>query len=511
MLTHIEYPTQLQDIVIVGYKGPRVRSFTLRPRLHGDYQFYIWPARFPDSPWVVHHDLSFATQSTPPVQLLFDLDQHRPADALEWEWALVRPSHARERLSVSDMMFGDRRIASGTVAFADRLAPDEVRTVIWSCNQPFDTEGEQAVLHPYMGQILPWYKQLVEQFNPHTIWGAGDTAYSDGTKATNFADQVYDQEGWHLSEANRQWLKQAYRRMYWYHWSFPELQDVMRSYPHLLTWDDHEIHDGWGSEETDFEEANVAMFRVARSVAEEYVLNVGPRLRQSGDAHQAYVLGPQASFIFDSRSSRNYAKPDGQVISPAQLEDFRRFCSRVAETPTVEFLIVGSTVPLIYLKSFLVMLGSRAPKVLTDLAAGVRDDMRDSWDSPGNQESLTQLLDALKDIQWRRPDIQIVVVAGDIHVANAFEIWPPGFPRPFYHVTSSAITNRDHAPDLLSVLAQLDRVETHPELGLIRRLWDEITDPNVLCIRTTAGKAEITLKVLPLDESKATDQTLELS
>lgn len=510
MWTHIDYPVELRDLVVVGWKGLRVRSFTIRPRLGGHYRFCLWPSRFPESGWVVRHDLHFPGEGSAPVHVRFDLDAQRARGFEEWSWALVRLADERAWLPDSELLFGDRSIASGRVVFPGRLPPSEVRTIVWSCHQPFEDEDGRAVLHPSTTRIMPWYEQMVGAFRPDVIWGAGDTAYSDAKPPTNFADRVYNRQGWHLSAEGRQWLRDAYARMYRYHWSLPAMQSVMGTWPHLFMWDDHEIRDGWGSEEADFRDGNAAMFDVARAVADEYILNAGPRLREDGDAHQAYVTGSQANFVFDGRSSRNYGGGHGQIISPGQMEDFRRFLARVSTHRAVEYLFIGSAVPLIYLKSILVRLGSEAPKFLTDAAAGVRDDLRDSWDSPGNRDALKALLATLRDFQFGRPDVQIAILAGDVHVANAFEIWPPGFVRPFYHITSSAITNRDHVPDLVSLLGQLDRIETHPDLGAIRRLWPEISDPNVLCVRTTPGRAEFTLRVLPLDNSAARDQVLVL-
>jgi hypothetical protein len=513
MLSRIEYPIDLNDIVVVGLLSDRARTFTIRPQLHGEYTLFIWPRFFAESRWTVRHDLSFPTPGSPPARVVFDLDeQHLLRQLPDWEWALVRRSTAEGPIAVSEALFSPRAVARGEVHFQPEIDLHEVRTMVWSCHQPFITENGRALLDPHTKTIMPWYRTLLDEFQPHVIWGLGDTAYADGTEATNFADQVYNHEGWQLDVGKREWLRDAYRRMYRYHWSFEEMQEAMRRYPHILMWDDHEIHDGWGSEEEDWKDDNVAMFRIAREAAEEYVLNAGPRMRDSGDAHQAYIVGPQASFIFDTRSSRNYADPDGKrILSDSQLADFRLFNEIVAANRSVRFYFLGNTVPFVYIEDLIEAIGSRAPKVLTDPIAGVRDDLRDSWASPGNREALRQLLNAIRELLWRRPDLHIVNVSGDIHVSNAFEIWPPGFIRPIYQVTSSAITNRSHLPDLASEIMTLDEIVVLEELGLVRRLWAELADPNVLCITTKPDRATLTLRVLPVDGSKATDQQLVLS
>ncbi len=53
--------------------------------------------------------------------------------------------------------------------------------------------------------IMDWYTGLLGEFRPDTIWREGDNAYSDGTPATDFSDQVYGSPGWNLDPAMRTW------------------------------------------------------------------------------------------------------------------------------------------------------------------------------------------------------------------------------------------------------------------------------------------------------------------
>jgi hypothetical protein len=508
-LPHVDYPVDLTDIVVVGYRSATARSFTIRPVQPGTYVLAVWPRYFPLARWVWRRTLVFADAAGPPRREIFDAGAERPRGVDEWSWSLTR-QELGTMASLAAAVFGAFSVARGELHFEAGPIVDEVRTLAWSCHQPFATENGRAVLEPTTTEIFDWYRQVIDDFAPHVVWGEGDTGYSDGTPATDFTGLVYDHPGWQEDRAMRIWLTDAYRRMYRYHWSFPGMQDAMRRYAHVLTWDDHEIHDGFGSEDRDFSDENVAMFEIARGVAEEYVLNIGPRVRQIGDAHQAYISGPQASFIFDTRSSRRYADPGGRVVSQQQLDDFRAFCNAVVGSREVGFLFLATPVPFLYIKDFWESLGAKAPKPVTDLASGVRDDLRDSWLAPGNQDALKQLLDIVRDLLWQRPGLHVVNVSGDIHVSNAFQLWPAGFPRPIYQVTTSAITNRGHLPDLASEIMSLDTVQLLPVLGFVRKLWAEVTDPNVLCITTTTDRAVLHLRVLPVEGSAAVDRELVL-
>lgn len=160
---------------------------------------------------------------------------------------------------------------------------------------------------------------------------------------------------------------------------------------------------------------------------------------------------------------------------------------------------MGCGVPFINLKDFVEILGSKAPKALTDMMAGIRDDVRDSWHSPGNKAALKRLITVLRKLHYRRSDIDIINISGDIHVANAFTFQPIGFRKALYQVTSSALTNRQHLADIGSALLSVG-TEAHSDvLGIITRLWEEVTDPNMLVISNHGENLRFELKVYDLD------------
>ena len=273
-------------------------------------------------------------------------------------------------------------------------------------------------------------------------------------------------------------------------------------------WDDHEIRDGWGSEDEDFAGGNPLVFEVARDVADEYILNNGPRVRlpsagERPDAHQAYVAGTVAAFIFDGRSSRRYSDPGGRVISDEQFADFEAFCAAIARDRRVKFLVMGTAVPFINLKDFVDELGSQAPKALTDLMAGIRDDLRDSWHSKGNREGLKRLIGILRKLHWRRPDLDIVNVSGDIHVANAFSFQPFGFTKCLYQFTSSALSNREHPPAAVAALVDLGTATFTEVLGFVTRIWDSLEDPNLMTLEPRGEVLRVTLRVYDLEAPAA--------
>lgn len=509
----ITYPNQLADLVVVGFRGPMRFSFTIRPLTAGTYRLLLWPDGFPDPDLFLHLALDFRSENGPPARVTVDLHRthHLPVDT--WRWALVRTSEFSSPIGdLASAAFGGAAIAQSKFPVA-QISLADVRCVAWSCHMPYESAGEhRAGMDTESESILDWYATEVRTFRPHVIWGGGDTAYSDGTDATDFSNQVYNRGAWYRSLETKTWLRNEYRRMYRHFWSLPGMRTVMGEVPHLFMWDDHEIHDGWGSEGMDFEDGNFEMFRVARDVAEEYILNVGPRLRPSGvEAHQAYVLGPMAAFVFDTRSTRHYDASHERIISRAQFEDFVRFLEVVRAQSTVTHLVTNTSVPLVGLLDWVTTLMTRAPDLLNDvLLQGVRDDVRDSWTSPGNIETLAELLSAIRSFMTARPDVRVVNVSGDIHVSNAFEIHIPGASRPIYQLTTSAITNRHHAPGLIAFVTEIPDAAMIEGVGWVRRIWDTVTAPNILMIRLENQRAVFTLKVWDAQNTGSKNLRLEL-
>jgi PhoD-like phosphatase len=495
----IRYPNILDDVVVLGFKGARTVGFTVKPVQPGFYRLLIWPEGLADPDLYQYRDLHFRTAAGSPLHCIFRFTGWRGWSFRSWIWVLRRSSeHSKPLKDLAEAVRGAGIKARGSFRLHQKSSDSEVKIAAWSCHMPYETDGNgNAVFGEHAESILNWYASQISDFQPHIIWGEGDTGYSDGTTATDFSNQVYDKGEWYRNPLHRLWLKEEYRNMYRYFWSFAPMRTVMREIPHLFIWDDHEIHDGWGSEGKDFETGNFEMFRVAKEVAEEYILNAGPRVRPDGEeAHQSYFLGSTAAFLFDTRSKRNYEARDERLISREQYGDFVCFLDTVSELDDLTDLLTCTTVPFVNLRTWVTDLVTRVPDFINSgLLEGIRDDVRDSWTSPGNIDTLIAVLQALAKFMRRRPEVRVWNISGDIHVANAYEIWIPGVARPVYQVTTSAITNRTHPSDFIAELTEI-KVGTHINgVGYVRRIWDTITEPNILLARLGHGRAEFTLAV----------------
>ena len=500
----INYPNQQIDVVLVGRPAKYVRAFMVQPVTTGNYLLSLWPKGTRDKSYTFYKYFSYGGLETDPFYIKMDLTF--ASQIIEWEWGLYENS----QISASDDLLADfilsgREVSKGTfnLNIDQPGIPFKQRYISWSCNQPYlGDEGEPVTIGPYTESIFQWYKKQVTFMDPDEIWAFGDTGYSDGVHGTNFIDQYYDSIDLSSNEEAKKNLLLDYRRMYTHSWSWSDFQHVMRNYPHCCVWDDHEIRDGWGSEKNDFRDSNYPIGEVARKAADSYILNMGPRVRQSipgvseqPDAHQARIEGVAATFVFDGRSSRMYRNRSSTLVSDQQLDDFNSYLKEVKRNVNVKYLLLGCPVPLINLKDYVEILASKAPKELTDLIGGIRDDVRDSWHSPGNKPGLKVIINMIRELVTERHDIDVIFISGDIHVANAFTFHPPRFPKPCYQLTTSALTNRDHLPELGSKFLSVGDSAQSDVIGKITRIWDEIQDPNFLDINLSPTKLTASLYV----------------
>lgn len=552
------YPTELPDTNSILLESVHFPNFNSAPkvlemRIPSELRHYQrWD-------WRLVKTNSSDTAEENDFELL-DTLQQQPDGLLYGESAEFMAADAEQQHNWSYLIFEARPAIHGQIRFDQELDSGSARLAIWSCHQPFETKNGEARNWQYSEEILYWYRDLIEQQHPHHIWALGDTSYSDGTHSLNFVRQVYDKTGWHHHWEQRKDLLSLYRLNYRYHWSYEPLQSTMRNYPHIAMWDDHELRDGYGSDINDFTPENKAIKDIASQAAEEYLFSWSPKLRSEAgknssiDNHQAYVNAPVASFIFDGRNSRNYGENlpipaeisilasvvvhalaldpiglvlgtaataklqqefielyrwhnPGEVISDQQLDDFARFCRHLKSLPSVKYLLMGNSVPFIYVMDILESIASEAAVTATDLGLNIRDDIRDSWHSPANRRQLLKLIDILRDLHHARPDIELINLSGDIHISNAFVYQPSGFNKPLYQITSSALTNRPSVSGDISNLLSIDgplSLTTHSsDFGPITRLWHEGDHPNIMLIDANESSIRFRLKIFNREDDKA--------
>ena len=526
----INWPHALDNIVMLSFAGPMQRQFTFRPCQAGRWRFLVWPA-FPidlrglsifetefdsftqlpeifewEPPLGFKHVSQWAWSAICLDQSLLNPDFVPKQDRLSRECSQPINIPLHERSSLVEQVIRLSQLRGQFELFELEDKPHSF--AIWSCHQPFEGKAnEPARIVEGTHAILEWYARRIEEEDIDIVYALGDTAYSDGCEATNFVDEYYSEADSLNSVEQRHRLRDAYQDMYRHYWSFDDFQAVQRRRAHIYIWDDHELRDGSGSEAEDFEGNNPTIREIATDVARAYILDQGPRVRwpqgnEPVDAHKHYFHGSVATFIFDGRSSRVYNKQNGRVVSEQQMADFKSFCHAVAQDESIRYLCMGTAVPFINLRHFVERLGSNIPKKLSDFAGKVRDDLRDSWHSPGNQAQLKELLSILRETQDKNEKCTVVNLSGDIHISNAFSFQPPGFRRACYQITSSALTNRKRLPGWIEQRIEIEDRANSDILGNITRIWTNESNPNFVTVRERNGLLDIHLNVFNAGTAK---------
>ncbi len=192
-------------------------------------------------------------------------------------------------------------------------------------------------------------------------------------------------------------------------WSFPPFERALQACPAVMTWDDHDIRDGWGSQgdEHVYRDSYFPPFRAAYV---EHQVRRGPRAL-AGDAErldaplwQAFAVNGVPTFVLDLRTCRDIAVP--QVIGDEQWRALRAWFTSLDAQRCRHYVLVSS-VPLF----FRVAERASIAAAFTDEA---RDDLLDTWNSEPNEPEWRQLVDLVADAGAR--GLRGLVVSGDYHV-----------------------------------------------------------------------------------------------
>src|SRR5215216_4617266 len=131
------------------------------------------------------------------------------------------------------------------------------RLALVSCND-VDNHAFPKAQRAALWQRL---KRLVDAGEVDLIVHAGDQIYGDP-----------DPLGWSPAEGRAA----AYRRHYVNTWSQPDVAAVLGSCPNVMMWDDHEIFDGYGSNDNDHTPAAMARFQAAAQAFTEFQMPLSP-------------------------------------------------------------------------------------------------------------------------------------------------------------------------------------------------------------------------------------------
>ncbi len=308
---------------------------------------------------------------------------------------------------------------------------------------------------------------------PASTCGSGWRAQIDAGRVDlliHCGDQIYADDIWqwhekHHSVPSLDALTAEYREEYVRLWGDnPDIRGVLASCPSVMMWDDHDIYDGFGSNDDDdqpsarhYLQAAAQAFRDFQGVNNPpldlaYLKHRDGTQVSANDSFFSCFRSHGIGFILlDGRSNRNYLR--STILGANQFKVLETVLEAWRADKALRWLYVIVGVPLVHVEVAAALAVSEA---MGD-PAGIKDDLRDNWVSPNSREECRRLLTSLFDFMVQRPDMEVTVLGGDVHVGTVGRIWssihvlPNGRTPEFYQVTSSGIAHP--APDGLKAIA----------------------------------------------------------
>ncbi len=320
----------------------------------------------------------------------------------------------------------DDRVYSVRPFPKDASSIDSLSFALVSCHRPlFKPKVDKK-------RVSAMWKQLGDKMREHDcrfLINAGDQVYSD-YPALNAWE-------WSLKESSDEKRLWYYRQLYLKYWDFPEVQEVMRSFPQYMIWDDHEITNSWGSESKYFKgDKYRRVFEIARQAYIEFQHCHNPNPLRKGELYFAFNYGPVAFLFMDLRGHRNITLYDLEagndsypLAGKEQWDDIQEWLnSKVVQES--ETLFVVTSVPVCHLSRKFWSLGF------------IKKDVFDQWSTPHNKKERRMLLDSL--LKWSgEKNKPVFILSGDVHVGTvAYIIEKTGDNgKKIHQITSSPITN----------------------------------------------------------------------
>jgi len=292
-----------------------------------------------------------------------------------------------------------------------------------SCHRPTlkpdDKEETVARMWRYLGDMM-------NKHDCRFLCQVGDQVYCDHDQF-NAWEMSLEAE----SPEKRLWY---YREAYLKHWNFPEVQEVVRTFPQYMIWDDHEITNGWGSSLKHSKDDKCRkVFEVARQVFFEFQHSHNPDPLRKGEHYFAFNHGPVAFLFMDIRGHRDIAlynplKPDEGYPSAGeqQWEDIQAWLNSDTIQQSKAMFVITS-VPVIHLNRKFGSLGI------------FKNDINDQWSTAHNKKERRLLLKVL--YEWigetNRP---VFILSGDVHVGTFGKITELETGRVVHQISASPIT-----------------------------------------------------------------------
>jgi len=291
------------------------------------------------------------------------------------------------------------------------------RAVSTSCNG-FHDEAEKKKLTKPEFNLYSEMKRLHDGHRFLVNLAGGDQLYSDPVWKLPGLNKYFagDQKvvGVKFTAEMDNAVNKFYMDNYISSWGSAEMSEIYGSVANCMTWDDHDIFDGWGSYPNDIQQSDI--YQGIWKHAERYyaafqlgcTLDKLPPTTLPGKHHsktQMYTIGDVAIASLDLRTERAL----GQVCRPETYECLKVWLD-APDHSNFSHLIVVSSIPICY-NDF-----STVEAAMGVTGGEMLDDLLDHWRAKDHQKERKVLIKLLFDFA-EKTNTRVTIISGDVHIA----------------------------------------------------------------------------------------------
>ncbi|MEH6405235.1 MAG: alkaline phosphatase D family protein [Sneathiella sp.] len=370
--------------------------------------------------------------------IIIDKGTHYPLGIVSSDAAISQPTvlmeHKKEAVLRYDITVARKphpvnvtyAIGAGTWKFVVPAIGCSPKMAFVSCNGFSDPKAmknveEKNALWTHMGTL---HKKPDGEYN--LLIMGGDQVYADQIWNTAELKKWSDlsrskRRTRAFSGAMRQQVDDFYFTLYKERWAQTEVASMLSSIPTLMTWDDHDIFDGWGSYSPEDQECKVyqGIFDAAKSHFSVFQLQVNSNLQETRPStlsnQDALTFAVEADGIailaLDTRSERSQK----QVMSAQSWDAVWNWASNLnpASNNSPKHLLIVSPVPVVHAD-----FGS-IETTLNWLPGEqeLEDDLRDHWQSKPHRKERLRMIHRLFTLMEDK-NIRATFLSGDVHCAG---------------------------------------------------------------------------------------------
>lgn len=240
----------------------------------------------------------------------------------------------------------------------------------------------------------------------------GDQVYIDHDLYSENKDNAYTDAIRLLESQNKMtWECQKYniinrfKKEYIETWTHPTTAHVMANTPNIMMFDDHEIVNSWGDEESHYTEGTMEHFigECAREVIDLYQVQLHHDIEKP-EPHYYYSQDfDDTKLVFlDIRGCKTFYRDDSNMYLG---KNQWHWLEKTIKEAKCKHLILISPIPFIFLSTF-----------ITETSSNKFGDLKGCWNFGEYKKELEILLHTL--IEWKKDTNKISLVSGDIHMGG---------------------------------------------------------------------------------------------